>query len=184
MHPEGAYKFHVRIETLHMKTIEKSPQNSERFQKVLAFGSEILGVCRELSITPVVYGSLAYFSHTQDESLPVNDIDLLVPEATFDALQKKLSQLKGVKFERKPYHSIEAFKDGIEIDLDSIEYFLDPRSRDAELVVVHGIEFQIVNRSTLVEIYQEALANMPDERHLEEKRARYQKKLDTLKQGL
>ncbi len=166
---------------MYMKTIEKSPLNQEHFQKVLVFGAQILEMCRELSITPVVYGSLAYFAHTQDESLPVNDIDFLVPETVFDHLIEKLSELKGIKFEKKPYHSIEVFKDGIEIDLDSIEHFLDPRPRDAAPMMIHGTSFQIVNRQTLIEIYQEALVNMPDERHLDEKRARYQKKLDNLK---
>lgn len=161
--------------------MKKQPANKEQFQKVLAFGDEILQLCSELSITPIVYGSLAYFAHTKDESLPVNDIDFLVPEKFFDQLLKKLSEMKGVTFEKMPYHSIEVYKDGIEMDLDSMEHFLDPRPRDASVVEINGREYRVVNKPALIQIYQEALDNMPDERHLDDKRAKYQKKLDTLK---
>jgi hypothetical protein len=165
-----------------MTTIQ--PANEEQFQNVLAFGKEILDVCKELSITPIVYGSLAYFLHTNDETLPVNDIDFLVPEAVFQALTEKIGRLEGVKYEKKPFHSIEVFKDGIEIDLDGIEHFLDPRPRQAISVTIDGIEFQILNRASLIEVYQEALDKMPDEKRLNEKGAKYQKKLANLKTKL
>ncbi len=161
--------------------MNKQPANKEQFQSVLAFGKEILDLCGELSITPIVYGSLAYFAHTNDDSLPVNDIDFLVPETSFDALILKLSKMEGLTYEKMPYHSIEVFKNGIEMDLDSMEHFLDPRPRNASTVEINGQAFQILNKPALIEIYQEALDNMPDERHLDDKRAKYQKKLDNLK---
>lgn len=160
------------------------PANKERFQKVLAFGKEILDVCKELSITPLVYGSLAYFLHTKDETLPVNDIDFLVPEASFQALMEKLAGLQGVKYEKTPYHSIEVFKGEIEIDLDAIEHFLDPRPREVTTVVINGIEFQVLNRASLIETYQEALDKMPAEKRLNEKGIKYQKKLENLRADL
>ncbi len=92
------------------------PANKEQFQNVLVFGKEILDVCKKLSITPLVYGSLACFLHTNDETLPVNDIDFLVPEGSFQALMEKLDGLEGVKYKKMSYHSIEVFKGGIEID--------------------------------------------------------------------
>lgn len=161
--------------------MNEQPANKAQFEKVLAFGREVLNMCAELSITPIVYGSLAYFAHTKDESLPVNDIDFLVSEASFDDLMEKLDAMEGVRYEKMPYHSIEAFKGDIEIDLDAIEHFLDPRPRDAEMAEIKGVQFQILNKSALIEIYQEALNYMPDERHLDEKRAKYQRKLDNLK---
>lgn len=157
------------------------PTNKEKFKEVLTFGKQILDICNKLDIQPVVYGSLAYFAHTQDESLPVNDIDFLVPEASFERLMKELDVLVGIRYEKMPYHSIECFKGDIEIDLDSIEHFLDPRPRDTIEYTINGLKFRAVNKDTLADIYQEALKNMPDERHLDEKRKKYQKKLDNLK---
>ncbi len=68
-----------------------------------------------------------------------------------------------------------------EVDLDAIEHFLDPRPREATPVTINGIEFQILNRASLIQIYQEVLDTMPNEKHLDEKRAKYQKKLENLK---
>ncbi len=160
------------------------PANKKQFQNVLAFGKEILDVCKELSITPLVYGSLAYFLHTKDETLPVNDIDFLVPEASFPLLMKRISELGGVSYKKMPYHSIEVSKDGVEIDLDAIEHFLDPRPREAIPATINGIEFQILNRTSLIAIYQEALDKMPTEKRLNEKGVKYQKKLENLKADL
>lgn len=160
----------------------KQPANNEKFKEVLAFGKQILEICTTLNVQPIVYGSLAYFAHTQDESLPVNDIDFLVPEEFFDDLMKELDGLEGVRYEKMPYHSIECFKGDIEMDLDSIEHFLAPRPRDAVDFKIEGLTFSVVNKDTLADIYQEALDNMPDDRHLDEKRAKYQRKLDNLKE--
>jgi hypothetical protein len=159
----------------------KYPANKEKFREVLVFAKQILDICNKIDIQPLVYGSLACFAHTEDVTLPVNDIDFLVPEASFDDLMKELDGLEGVRYEKMPYHSIECFKGDIEIDLDSIEHFLDPRPRDSVSFEIDGLTFSIVNKDTLADIYQEALDNMPDERHLDEKRAKYQRKLDNLR---
>lgn len=162
--------------------MNKQPANKESFQKLLEFGKQILDICDKLEIMPIVYGSLAYFFYTEDETLPVNDIDFLVPESFFSDLMKELDKLEGVKYKKMPYHSIESFKGEMEIDLDSIEYFLDPRSREEAIMEINEMKFHIINKDSLIDIYQEALDNMPQEKNLDEKRSRYQKKLDNLEQ--
>lgn len=163
------------------KVINKQPVNKDFFQNILSFAEQILAICKELRVTPIVYGSLAYFFHTEDETLPVNDIDFLVPESSFAALMDGISKIKGVKYQKMPYHSIEVFKDGIELDFDSMEHFLGKRPKDSTCIEINAIELQILNRDSLASIYQEALDNMPMEKRLNEKGSNYQRKLDNLR---
>ena len=62
------------------------PVNSKSFQELLKKSAIILNICENLKIIPIVYGSFACFYHTQDENMPVNDLDLLVPEDSFPEL--------------------------------------------------------------------------------------------------
>ena len=164
------------------KIVIKYPQNKESFKAVITFGKEVLAVLKKVGVQEIiVYGSLAYFAHTEDESLPVNDIDFLLDENYFEQLIPELEKLKDVRVDVKPYHSIELYKGDLEIDLDSIEHFLDPRSRESVAVEIERMNLEIVSKDVLADIYQEALDNMPNEAHLEEKRSRYQKKLDNLR---
>lgn len=166
-----------------MESLNIQPANSEFFQRLLLFAKQTLEICKHKGVTPIVYGSLAYFAYTKDQSLPVQDLDLLVPEAFFPDLIRGLSDLDGVTFIHQPWHSIEAFKADLKIDFDAAEHFLDPRSHVVTLVDVQGIPFSILNIEALISIYQEALDNMPKEKHLDEKRAKYTIKLINLKQA-
>lgn len=157
------------------------PANPKDFQALIAFSKEILSICDHLSIKPVVYGSLAYFGHTGDSSLPVRDLDLLVPEAKFPELLEALSKLENIRYELMPYHSIEVYRGELEVDLDSIEHFLDPRSRKTVVKEIGGLTVNLLNRESLISIYQEALDNMPHIEKLDEKRAKYTMKLNNLK---
>jgi len=161
--------------------INRYPKNEEAFKQVIAFGKEIKAIIDKVGVDEVlVYGSLAYFCHTQDVSLPVNDIDFLLDEKYFKELIPELEKLEDVRVEVKPYNSIELYKGDLEIDLDSIEHFLDPRSRKSVQYKIDGLKINVVSKEVLADIYQEALDNMPNEPHLDEKRRKYQQKRDHL----
>lgn len=133
------------------------PSNTESFSELLVLVRETLEICRKLKIQPITYGSLAYLYYTQEHQTEVNDLDFLVPEESFPQLLKKLNSIKGATFEQKPYHSIEIFKDGYEIDLDSIEHFLSSRSQETNPTIIDQVEFKILNLDSLISIFEEAV---------------------------
>lgn len=153
-------------------------------EKLFDFGKQIFDILQRLNISPIVYGSLAYFYHTNDTSLPVRDIDLLLPESNFAKISEMLDKEKNITYKLMPYHSIEVFRDGLEIDIDSIEHFLDPRSREFHKSTINDLDLNILNKESLASIYKEALDNMPQEKDLDEKRNKYQKKLGNLQKLL
>ena len=42
-------------------------ENREHFSRLLAFCKEVLAICSDLGITPVLSGSLAVFGYTQSQ---------------------------------------------------------------------------------------------------------------------
>ena len=162
---------------------EIKPKNKKHFKKLLRFAKQILGICKSLKLTPIVYGGLAYLYYTKDESFPVRDLDFLVSESTFTDLIKLLDKQKNLTHKKMPYHSIEVFSDDLEIDLDSMEHFLGSRSKDIHKVQIERIELSILNIEALIDIYEKALEEMPQIRKLDEKRKNYTKKLENLKQS-
>lgn len=89
--------------------------------------------------------------------------------------------MENIRYELMPYHSIEVYRGELEVDLDSIEHFLDPRSRKTVVKEIGGLTVNLLNRESLISIYQEALDNMPHIEKLDEKRAKYTMKLNNLK---
>ena len=165
-----------------LKTPEIYPANTASFNELLKFAKTILGLCRKLKLKPIVYGSLAYFFHTKDSTLPVNDLDLLISEAAFPNLIKLLDkQKKNLDYKVMPYHSLEVYKEDLKIDLDSIEHFLYPRPSKAIKARIGGLDFNIINLEALIDIYCEALENMPRIKKLDKKRVLYTRKLDNLR---
>lgn len=164
-----------------MEKLTVLPANPESFKRLLKFAKKVLEICERHSVSPIVYGGLAYFAHTRDQSLPVQDLDLLVPEEAFSDLVLELKNIDGVTFVQQPWHSIEVSKGDLKIDFDSAEHFLHPRSHGVVIVDVQGAVFSILNKDALASIYQEALDNMPNDKELDEKRAKYLKKLNNLK---
>jgi len=63
-----------------MKKINTLPKNKEYFKKLIPFAKEIISICKENKIDPIIYGSFAHFYHTKDKTMNVNDIDIIVPK--------------------------------------------------------------------------------------------------------
>ena len=55
---------------------DERPRNREHFARLLEFCQEVVAICDELDITPMLSGSLAVFGYTKDQAMEVNDIDL------------------------------------------------------------------------------------------------------------
>jgi hypothetical protein len=66
-----------------MITITGFPKNKGKYTRPAIFAREILDICKDLNITPVLDGTLAVFAYTRNPDIDVNDIDLSCPEAEF-----------------------------------------------------------------------------------------------------
>ena len=150
-------------------------------KELTSFAKEIYVLLDEIDIKPIIYGSLAYSYHTKDKTLPIRDIDLLVPESYFTSIIKILDTKKNIIYQITSHHSIEVFKDNLKIDIDSIEYYLDPRSREYSKTTINNTEYNFLNITSLIDIYKRALSDMPLEPKLDKKRKEYQKKLKNMK---
>ena len=157
-----------------MKSIYYQPQNKEYFSKLLSFVKELFEVCKELNIKPIVYGSVASTFYTKDETISINDIDLLVPESSFVNLINKIKENNKLRYEQTDYHSLKVFKDDAKITFDAIEEYYKDLPHDFVEVKINDVSFTIVSLTALKEIYKRGKESIPV------KRDQYSRKLDRL----
>jgi len=157
-----------------MESIYYQPQNKEYFSKLLSFAKELFEVCKELNLKPIVYGSLPYAFYTKDETIDINDIDLLVPESSFVNLINKIKENKKLRYEETDYHSLKVFKDKVKITFDAIEEYYKELPHDFVEIEINDVPFTIVSLKALKEIYKRGKDNILI------KREPYSKKLEKL----
>jgi len=159
-----------------VKEIAYTANNQNDFSRLLAFAQVLFSMCSELNVQPVVYGSLAYAFYTKDEKININDIDLLVPEASFPRIVAAVKTNPSVTYEETTYHSLKLFRDGVKISFDSIEeYYRDLPCNFME-GKINGIAFRLVPQEALKEVYKRGAETIPM------KKEQYMAKLNTLKQ--
>src|SRR3954464_10853003 len=98
------------------------PQNSEHFSRLLAFYRDIVPVCQNLHIPPLLTGSLAVFAYTRNQSLRVNDLDLACPDLVFPRFRDALTA-QGLAVEVKAWHVLQVRRDGLKVEFDSLEHW-------------------------------------------------------------
>ena len=106
-----------------MIKLEGSPKNRDFCIKLLKFFKEILDICNDLNILPILDGSLAVFAYTKNRNLVVNDIDLSVSETEFPKIVKALKE-KGMDYRLREYHVLQVLKGDLKIELGSREYWM------------------------------------------------------------
>jgi hypothetical protein len=98
------------------------PKNKEHFKKLIPFAQKVISLCKEVGAEPVVYGSFAHFYHTQDKTMNVNDIDLMISDhkRNFPKIVKILGKKK-IKFEYYPEWETMIIKKGkLRVEIDSV----------------------------------------------------------------
>lgn len=141
------------------------PKNKEHFSRLLDFCEAVVAICSELGISPVLNGSLAVFGYTIHEAMKVNDIDLACSELEFSRIIYALDANK-TTHELKEWHVLQALKDDLKVEFDSIEYWMRDLSDEFNMLVIDGHQFKVVSLSSLKELYRrglEATASQNDE---------------------
>lgn len=144
-----------------MQTIKVNPGNKEYFESLLLFADESNRLCRENSIKPVVYGSLAYIFHTRDESISINDVDFLIAEKLFSVVSALLNAIPGTSIETTTYHSIKLFNKGFKISFDSVEHYMGDRKFATLSLNINGKEFEVLDREALKDAYEQGVNRIP-----------------------
>jgi hypothetical protein len=152
-----------------MMTLNRYPENKDKFIRLVAFLKETLDTCHALNITPVLNGSLAVFAYTGDEALAVNDVDLACPEAEFPRVIQVLEE-KGIHYKLCAWHVLQILRDDLKIELDSIEYWYTGLPMDCETLEIDGCKLQMLNRSSLKEFYKRGLEDRANKTEENEKR--------------
>ena len=140
-------------------------KNREHFSRLLEFCKEVIAICNDLDIAPVLNGSLAVFGYTQSQVMRVNDIDLACSESGFPRLSRALGA-KGIAHELKEWHVLQARKDDLKVEFDSMEYWMADLPEDYDTLMIDGCTFKVVGLTSLRELYRrglEATANQSDE---------------------
>jgi hypothetical protein len=132
------------------------PKNREHFHKLLEFCKEVVAICQDLDIVPILNGSLAVFGYTQSRAISVNDVDLACSELEFPRLSRALAA-KGIDHEVKAWHVLQARRDNLKVEFDSMEFWMMGVSEDYTTMNIGGCVFKVVGHSDLRELYRRGL---------------------------
>jgi hypothetical protein len=130
-----------------IKIRNKRPKNREHFSRLLEFCKEVVAICRDLDIEPVLNGSLAVFGYTQSEAMRVNDIDLACSELEFPRLSRALDA-KGIAYVVKEWHVLQARRDDLKVEFDSMEYWMADLPKDYDTLMIDGYTSKVVGLSS------------------------------------
>lgn len=139
-----------------MLTITTKSKNNIIFLQLLKFYKEINEIFRELNIQPTIYGSLAVFVYTKDESMNINDIDVLISEKEFLRIITELEK-QNIKYNyNKKWQVLQILKDELKIELDSIERWQPKLSKEYTQIKINNQIIEILNLKSLEKVYLNA----------------------------
>ena len=132
------------------------PANKEFFIRLKTFCGEILDICKDIRINPIVYGGLAYFAYTKDENYSIKDIDFLIPESSFKKIIKVLEKKKIRYHYSTKWHVLQILKGDLKIELDSIDFWQKDLKIKLRNFDFNGLKVKAINLGNLKSVYKHA----------------------------
>lgn len=160
-----------------MIELTANPKNREHFDRLMSFAREVLRVCEELGIQPILSAGLAVFAHTQDPTMEVHDVDFSCSELQFPRLQQAL-EAQGIDCRVTSWHVLQAVRNDLKVEFDATEHWLRDIPERFEILKVGEIQFQMVGIEGLRELYRRGLIDTggkPDDGNRAKHRAIAQK---------
>ena len=136
-----------------MVTLDLFPKNKEKFLQLIQFCDEVLEICKDLGISPILNGSLAVFAYTKNGEMNVNDVDLACSEREFPTIISALEE-RGINYKWKPWHVLQILKDDLKVEFDSIEYWYKDLSMAGETLQIDNYTINMLSLKTLKEVYK------------------------------
>jgi hypothetical protein len=136
--------------------LDRFPRDDERLARLLDFAEEVVGICNELGIQPMLSGSLAVLAYTRNENIRVNDIDLSCKENDFAKITGLLT-IRGTAYNLKEWHVLQVSRDDLKIEFDAQEYWMSDMPEEHELLCIEDLELKMVSLDYLRRLYQRGL---------------------------
>jgi len=135
---------------------EERPYNREHFSRLLEFCQEIISICQDLDIEPVLSGSLAVFGYTRDRTMGVNDVDLACSELEFPRLSCAL-EARGIAHAVREWHVLQARQGDLKVEFDSMEHWMANLPEGYDVLAIDTCVFKVVSLAGLKELYRRGL---------------------------
>lgn len=135
---------------------ERHPHNNIFFARLLVFFKEILDICNDLDISPILVGSVAVLAYTKDPAIDVYDVDLAIPEAEYARITKIFEE-KSIEYKLRNHHVLQAKRGDLKVELDSIEYWFRSIPLDCDTVQVDEHRVQILGLPSLTKFYAQGM---------------------------
>ncbi len=127
-----------------------------KISKLSSFGKEIILLCQEMGVTPIIYGSYLYKYYTKDKGTIPHDIDFYVPKGFNEKMIIILNERK-IKYKHlEEWHCLMIHKGGVKVDLDEIEYLYHGPKRFKNFEF-EGIPIKALSLEGLMSIYKESI---------------------------
>jgi len=134
------------------------PRNKDKYVRLIEFFKEILDICGEIDIHPVVDGSLAVFAYTRNKNIDINDIDLSISETKFPKIIRVL-KIKGIKYRSRDFHVLEIIRNDLKVSFGSAEQWSTNLPTDYQTLQIDNHQVKMLSLAGLVKQYEHALNN-------------------------
>ena len=162
-----------------MILLNSLPKNTDKFLRLIEFCKEVLKICSDVDISPILDGSLAVFAYTKNQDMNVEDVDLACSETEFPKIISALEE-RSISYKLKEWHVLQIWKGDLKVELDSIEYWYKGWSPVVETLQIGDYEINMLDLNSLKEFYRRGMkdtANKTEEnerRKYEGLRAKYE----------
>lgn len=138
-----------------------TPRNQKHFSSLIGFAREVLEVCDEVGIEPVLSASLAVFAYSQSPNMEVRDVDLSCSESQFPRLRQAL-RARGIDCRITTWHVLQARRGDLKVEFDATEYWMGDIVECYELAKFGDVKFRMVGIDGLRELYRRGLIDTAD----------------------
>ena len=139
-----------------MVVLNHFPKDKDRFLRLIEFCKEVLKICNDLGISPILNGSLAVFAYTGSEDINVNDVDLACLETEFPKIITALQE-RSISYKLKEWHVLQILRDDLKIELDSMEYWYKNLPMEYETLQLGSYKINMLSLNSLKEFYRQGL---------------------------
>ncbi len=147
----------------------------------MSFARDVLALCDDVGLTPILDGSLAVFAYTRDADMEIHDVDFSCPEAQFPRLLRAL-ETHGFNAKVTGWHVLQVRRDGLKVEFGATEHWMQGIPGHHEVLKIEGVQFVMVSVEGLRELYLRGLAATvgEEDRHIEAKHRAMKEKLRLL----
>jgi len=141
--------------------VTTTPRNQKHFSRLMSFAREVLEVCDEAGVKPVLSASLAVFAYTQNPAMEVRDVDLSCSELHFPRLREALEE-RGINCRMTNWHVLQAVRTDLKVEFDATEYWMQDIPEHYECASIGDVQFWMIGVDGLRELYRRGLVDTAD----------------------